>query len=117
MLTLAACGKVTITPHPMVVAPRPVVPQKREQTVAELYWIAPTQNTDGSALTDLSGYLISYWEARLQVVATIHVGVGQQVYDFDSLPPGLWCFAIQAQNSSGVLSAMSNTVSKEIGNG
>jgi ABC-type oligopeptide transport system substrate-binding subunit len=83
---------------------------------ATLSWQAPTTNTDGAALTDLSGYRIYYGMNPDDLTQTVQLtGVGLQTYVIDDLGTGTWYFAIQAVTSTGVESALSAIVSKTIG--
>jgi hypothetical protein len=81
-----------------------------------LQWTAPTQNTDGSQLTDLAGFIIMYGTSSTALTQSVRVdnpSVDQHV--FDSLPAGRHYFGIKAITSAGVESAASATVSKVIG--
>ena len=82
---------------------------------ATLSWLAPTTNTDGAALTDLSGYRIYYGMNHDDLTQTVQLtGVGLQTYVIDGLGSGTWYFAIKAVASPGVESALSDIVSKTI---
>jgi hypothetical protein len=82
---------------------------------ATLSWTPPTQNTDGSPLTDLKTYRIdvkrqySTWERSV----TIN-NPGLTTYVFENLEPATYIFTISAINAKGVSSAPSNKVSKTI---
>jgi ABC-type oligopeptide transport system substrate-binding subunit len=83
---------------------------------ASLSWQAPTTNTDGKALTDLSGYSIYYGMNADDLTESIQLtGVGLQTYVIDDLGSGTWYFAIRAVASTGAESALSEIVSKTIG--
>jgi hypothetical protein len=76
-----------------------------------LNWQAPTQNSNGSTLTNLAGFKIHYGTASRdysQVVALDNPGLNR--YVVDSLPRGTYYFAITAYNTQGVESAMSGEV-------
>jgi hypothetical protein len=80
-----------------------------------LHWTAPTQNTDGTALTNLAGYKV-YWgtaPGSYPHSATI-TNVGLSSYVVDQLTPATWYFSMSALNSTGVESALSNAASKVI---
>jgi ABC-type oligopeptide transport system substrate-binding subunit len=82
---------------------------------ATLSWLAPTTNTDGAALTDLSGYHIYYGMNPNDLTQTVQLaGVGLQTYVIDGLRTGTWYFAVTAVASTGVESALSDVVSKTI---
>jgi ABC-type oligopeptide transport system substrate-binding subunit len=82
---------------------------------ATLSWQAPTTNTDGAALTDLSGYRIYYGMNPDDLTQTVQLtGLGLQTYVIDDLGTGTWYFAIKAVTTTGVESALSEVVSKTI---
>jgi hypothetical protein len=77
-----------------------------------LIWQPPTENADGSPLTDLSGYNIyvgmtsntyDYMEIRLD-------NPGLTAYVVDNLDPGTYYFAATSFNASGVESSFSAEV-------
>jgi hypothetical protein len=81
-----------------------------------LSWQPPTENADGSALTDLSGYNIyvgtdsntyNYMGIRLD-------NPGLTAYVVDNLDPGTYYFAATAFNSTGVESGFSGEVVKVV---
>jgi hypothetical protein len=81
-----------------------------------LSWTAPTENVDGSALTDLSGFVISYGtsaEALSQTVTVDNASVDR--YVLDNLAPGTYYFAVRAVAASGAESEQSQVVSKVVG--
>ncbi len=82
---------------------------------AELNWSAPTQNTDGSTLTDLSSYKIYYGTSKSSMTQTVKVSnAGVTTYTVQNLSPATWYFGITAVDSTGLESAMSNVGSKTI---
>ena len=82
---------------------------------ATLSWEAPTSNTNGSALTDLSGYRIYYGESASDLSESVQIAsVGIQTYVIENLQPGTWYFAIQALTTDGTESALSQVVAKTI---
>jgi hypothetical protein len=82
---------------------------------ALLSWTPPTQNTDNSALTDLSGYVIYYGTASGSYTETVNIdNPGLTSYQIDNLSAADWYFVITAVNSSNVESAYSAEVSKTI---
>jgi hypothetical protein len=83
---------------------------------ATLSWQAPTTNTDGAPLTDLSGYRIYYGTDAEELSESVQLtSVGLQTYVIDGLGTGTWYFAIKAVTRTGVESALSEIVSKTIG--
>jgi len=82
---------------------------------ATLRWTPPTQNTNGSALTNLAGYRISYGTSASSLSRTITVSnPGLSSYVIDGLAAGTWYFSMKAYTSGGAESAASPTVSKTI---
>ncbi|HEV7716814.1 MAG TPA: putative Ig domain-containing protein [Steroidobacteraceae bacterium] len=82
---------------------------------ATVNWTPPTQNTDGSSLTNLAGYRIHYGtsSSSLSQVVTV-AGTGLTSYTIDDLAAGTWYFSVGAYSSSGAESAGSNIASKTI---
>lgn len=83
---------------------------------ATLSWTAPTENTDGTALTDLAGFIIVYGESSTALTQSVRIdnpSVG--TYVFQDLPAGTHYFAIKAVAASGAESDLSSMVSKQIG--
>ena len=75
-------------------------------------WVAPTENSNGSALTNLAGYKIHYGtisQDYTQVVALNNPSLNR--YVLDSLPSGTYYFAITAYNSAGIESTLSGEIS------
>ena len=73
----------------------------------------PTQNADGSALTDLSGYKIYYGIEPGKYLRTVHIdNPGLTIYVVENLVPNTYCFVLTAINSRGIESRFSNEVCK-----
>lgn len=84
--------------------------------MATLSWEAPTTDTTGGPLTNLSGYRIYYGTDKSDLTQTVSLDtVGMQTYVIDNLGSGTWYFAIKAVTNTGVESALSDVVSKTIG--
>lgn len=80
---------------------------------ASLFWKAPTQNTDGSALTNLAGYRVVYGRSPTTMTQTVELANPSLLaYVVEELSPGTWHFAVKAYNAAGVESAQSNVASK-----
>jgi hypothetical protein len=79
-----------------------------------LNWSAPTSNSDGSALTDLSGYKILYGKnaGNLDQSKSLPSTVNSAV--IDNLATGTWYFAVVSVNASGTESAPTNVASAAI---
>jgi hypothetical protein len=82
---------------------------------ATLNWTPPTKNTDGSSLTNLAGYRISYGTSPSSLTQTVQIAnPGISSYVIDGLTSGTWYFTLRAYTSSGSESALSNPVSRTI---
>ena len=82
---------------------------------ATLSWTAPTQNTDGSTLSNLAGYRIRYGTNASSLTSTIVINnVSVTTYVVEDLAPATWYFAVTAVNSGGSESSYSNVASKQI---
>jgi hypothetical protein len=80
-----------------------------------LSWSAPTQNEDGTTLSNLAGYTIHYGASRDALDKSIPLNnPGIDRYVLDGLPAGTYYFGIRAFTSSGIQSTMSNVVSRVI---
>ncbi len=78
---------------------------------AALQWNAPTDNANGSALTNLVGYNVYYGTSSGAMTNKIAINtVGVTNYVIQNMQSGTWYFAMTAVNSSGVESVMTNTV-------
>jgi len=86
-----------------------------ETGTANLSWDPPTQNTNGTPLTDLAGYYIHYGTSADDLTETITVE-GADVLEFEitNLAQGTYYFAVTAYASDGTESAASNVSSKSI---
>jgi hypothetical protein len=82
---------------------------------ATLTWTVPTQNTDGSPITDLAGYHIYYGTTVGSWTSTITVlDATETSYVVSGLAAGTYYFTIVAFNSAGEDSSQSNVASKKI---
>jgi hypothetical protein len=82
---------------------------------ATLSWTPPTRNTDGSSLTNLSGYRIYYGTSASSLTRTITINSpGLSTYVVNDLAPATYYFALTAVNSSGAESARSTVASKVV---
>jgi hypothetical protein len=93
-----------------------VINRESEGTgAATLSWVAPTERTDGTALTDLAGYTIHY--GRLSGVYDYQIDIntpGVVTYLVENLVPGEWYFAVTAYDSGGLTSDYSNEAYRQI---
>jgi hypothetical protein len=82
---------------------------------ADLSWTPPTQNTDGTPLTDLAGYTIYYGTDQAALTKTIQVASPSETnYVVGNLTPGTYYFAVAAYTSDGAHSSRSLVGSKTI---
>jgi hypothetical protein len=82
---------------------------------ATLSWTAPTENIDGTALTNLAGYRIRYGTKADQLTSEITINnVGTTTYMVTQLTPATYYFAIQAVTAAGAESELSGVASKTI---
>jgi len=83
---------------------------------AILSWVAPIENTDGTSLQDLEGFIIYYGETRDDLNSTVEVDdQSATVYEFQGLKNNTtYYFSITAYNTSGIQSGFSTIVSKFI---
>jgi hypothetical protein len=76
---------------------------------------APTQNTDGSALTDLAGFRIYYGASPSNLTQLTQLpGTTITSYTVNSLASGTWYFGATAYTTTGMESALSTIGSKTI---
>jgi hypothetical protein len=80
-----------------------------------LSWTPPTENSDGTALTNLAGFRIQYGTSATALTQTVDIAnPGMATYVVTGLSSGSWYFAVRAYTSSGAESANSNVASKSI---
>ncbi|HEY3784728.1 MAG TPA: fibronectin type III domain-containing protein [Steroidobacteraceae bacterium] len=100
------------TPAP---SPAPAPLPSPSTSNVTLSWTAPTQNTDGSALTDLHGFKIYYGTDATQLTNAVALPFGLATYVIDNLPVGAtYYFAVTAVTANGAESALSTVVSQTI---
>jgi len=82
---------------------------------ADLTWTAPTQNEDGSALTNLAGYKVRYGQSvgSLSQVVVIP-SAGTTTLRIEGLTGGTWYFTVASYTNAGVESVPTGAVSKTI---
>jgi len=78
-------------------------------------WVAPTTNTDGSALVNLAGFRVYYGTSSTSLTNSMLIDdVTRRSATISPLTPGTWYFAVRAFNTSNVESDTSNVASKAI---
>lgn len=92
-----------------VVSPSPPPTSASSVTI---FWQAPTENTDGSVLSNLGGYRIYYGGASGEYSSSIDVSnPGLTSYVVQNLPAGEYFFAVTSYTSAGEESGFSPEVS------
>jgi hypothetical protein len=82
---------------------------------ATLNWSAPTQNTNGTPLTNLAGYHIYYGTSAANLNQSVQIAnPASTSYVLSNLPSGTWYFSINDYTTTGVESAISNVASATI---
>ena len=83
--------------------------------VATLSWVAPTQRTDGTPLTNLAGFRVYYGTSSGSYPNSVSVtNPNLTSYALDALPAGTYYFVTTAFDATGNESAYSTPVSKTI---
>jgi hypothetical protein len=82
---------------------------------AVISWTPPTQNSDGSTLTNLDGFYVSYGRTADLLDQRVDVtNEGLTTYTVSNLASGTWFFAVSAYATNGSTSEVSNVASKTI---
>jgi hypothetical protein len=82
---------------------------------ATLSWTPPSENTDGSSLSDLAGFRVQYGTSPTALTQTVQISnPGVVTYVVTGLNAGNWYFSVRAYTSGGAESANSSVVSKTI---
>jgi len=101
--------------HSVALAPFTVAVNQMSAGNAVLDWTAPTENTDGSALTDLAGYKVYYGTSASNLSESVKVAnPGLTSYTIGNLTPGKWYFAVTSITTGGVESAPSGVVTASL---
>jgi hypothetical protein len=75
----------------------------------------PTENSDGSTLTNLAGYTVYYGTSASNLTQSVKItNPGLTAYTMTNLPSGTWYFAVTAYSSAGTESSRTATVSTTI---
>jgi hypothetical protein len=75
----------------------------------------PLLNTDGTSLTDVSGYRVYFGASPTNLAQSIPVsGAGVTSQVVSGLAAGTYYFAVATVNSTGVASVASNAASKTV---
>jgi Fibronectin type III domain len=115
-LALSACGGGSGSPSNAATSPTASggLPTGNSGAVT-LNWTPPTENLDGTPITDLSGYDIHYGTASGNYTQTVSVASpGIASYVVDNLTPGTYYFSVAAVESDGAESPLSAEVSASV---
>jgi hypothetical protein len=78
-----------------------------------LSWSAPTQNSDGSSLTNLAGYTLHYGTSSQDYTGSIQItspSATSYVVSDGNFPAGTYYFAISAYNAQQLSSPLSSEI-------
>jgi truncated hemoglobin YjbI len=104
----AALPAFKITVQPALVTPAVA-------GTASLSWSQTTENTDGSRLTNLAGYVVRYGTSSTALNTQISVPSASATgVEITNLSPGNWYFGVAAINTANVESQFSAIVGKTI---
>ena len=79
---------------------------------ATISWVAPTDNTDGTPLTNLAGYFIFYGTSPDSLTKSVQItSPGIATYVISNLSPGTWYFSMTAYTTADVQSIHSGVAS------
>ncbi len=105
-------GSPTPTPNP---TPTPTPAPTPVTGYADLTWTAPTQNEDGSSLTNLAGYKVRYGQSTAALTQFVDIASPSTTSThIDGLSTGTWYFTVSSYTNTGVESAPAGPVTKTI---
>ncbi|MGH7105147.1 MAG: fibronectin type III domain-containing protein [Acetobacteraceae bacterium] len=122
--SLAACGgsgpstgssaaTVPSTSSSSVSTAGPTSSPAADNKSVTLSWSPPTQNSDGTSLTDLAGYTLHYGTASEDYTGSLEITTATQtsyVVSDSNFPPGTYYFAISAYNAQQISSSLSGEI-------
>ena len=76
-------------------------------------WTAPTENVDGTQLTDLDGFAVYWGNGSRNYSTSVNLGAGAREWTLD-VAPGTYYLAVTALNSQNEESGYSNEIVKVI---
>jgi hypothetical protein len=111
----ATNGSSSASIGPFAIVVKAAAPAGPATGSATLSWTPPTENTNGTPVTDLAGYHIYYGTTEGAWTSTITVLEATETsYVVSGLAPGTYYFAVVAFNTAGDDSPESNVASKTI---
>jgi hypothetical protein len=97
---------------PVASAPPPPPPPVATSASVTVSWTPPTQNSDGSPLTNLGGYRVYYGTTATNLNSSVTLANPGLIRDvIENLTPATWYFAMTAYNTKGLESARTGTES------
>jgi Putative Ig domain len=82
---------------------------------AKLSWKPPSENTNGSKLTDLAGVRIYYGTSESELSHSVEVtGTSTTTYTVSGLTAGTWYFGAEAYTTAGTTSKLSSIVAASV---
>jgi len=81
---------------------------------ATLSWQPPTENTNGTPLSDLAGIRIYYGTSSSNLSKMVEAAANASSYTIGNLAAGTWYFAAAAYSSVGTQSSLTPVVSKSV---
>ena len=113
-LVLGGCSQSSSTGSTMTSGTSPSSASSPAGAVT-LMWVAPTDNTNGTPLTDLAGYRIRYGTNKDNLTQVIELAsTSTTEFELSGLAPGTYYFAISAYTTQGTESAESDVGYKTI---
>jgi hypothetical protein len=108
-------SNASMTPFTIQVKALNSSPQSGTTGSVKLSWAAPTENTDGTPVTNLAGYHIYYGTSTDELTMSIDVvGATSTTYLVEGLLDGTYYFSVLAYNTEGADSGRSNITNKTI---
>jgi len=111
----ASDGKATTQMPAFSIAVKSGTTSSTQNGAVTLSWQPPTANTDGSSISNLSGYRIYYGTSSGVLVKTIQVNnPSVSTYVLEDLPAATYYFGVRAVTTKGTESALSNVTSTQV---
>lgn len=109
----ANAGSASATTTPFTI--RVVAPPSGDTGSVKLSWVAPTENTDGTPVSELAGYRIYYGTNPSELTESITIaGATATTYVVDGLAAGTYYFSVMAYTSTGLNSGLSSVADESI---
>jgi hypothetical protein len=87
--------------------------QQMSNGTVTMDWTPPTENTDGTVLSNLKGYRVHYGTTANNLTQSVEVAnAGLTSYVVSNLSSGTWFFGVSAYSTTGVESSLSGVVSQ-----